>query len=101
MHEITDLLHAWKTGDEEALNRLITLVDPELKKIASNYMRGERPGNILQTTALVHEALIKFIKEKVHPEDRGQFYGFIKRRMRQVLTDYARAAGADKRGNRA
>ena len=100
MHEITELLHAWKSGDEKALDRLMTLVDPELKKIAHNYMRRERPEHILQTTALVNEALIKLIKENLAPEDRNQFYGFIKRRMREVLVDYAKEQAAIKRGNR-
>jgi RNA polymerase sigma factor (TIGR02999 family) len=90
MHEITELLKAWGEGDKQALDRLIPLVDPELKKIAKKYMRNERPGNILQTTALVHEALIKLIKEKdISWENRKQFYGFVARRMRQVLIDYA------------
>ena len=90
MHEITELLKAWGQGDKQALDRLIPLVDPELKKLAKKYMRNERPGNILQTTALVHEALIKLIKEKdISWENRKQFYGFVARRMRQVLIDYA------------
>ena len=97
MHQITELLQAWKSGDEEALDRLMRLVDPELKKIAHNYMRNESRENILQTTALVNEALIKLIKENVRPEDRNQFYGFIRRRMRQVLVDYARAAETARR----
>lgn len=100
MHEITELLHAWNSGDEQALNRLMPLVDSELKRIAHNYMRNEPAGNILQTTALVNEALIKLIKENIRLEDRNQFYGFLAKRMRQVLTDYAREQRAAKRGNR-
>ncbi|HET9711232.1 MAG TPA: ECF-type sigma factor [Pyrinomonadaceae bacterium] len=100
MHEITELLHAWKNGDDQARDRLMELVDPVLKKIAHNYMRNERPGNILQTTALVNEALMRLIKENLRPEDRNQFYGFLRKRMREVLYDYARAAGAIKRGER-
>jgi RNA polymerase sigma factor (TIGR02999 family) len=100
MHEITELLLAWKTGDEEALNRLMPLVDPDLKKIAHNYMRRDQPGHVLQTTALVHEALIRLMNEKVRPEDRNQFYGFAAKRMRQVLIDYARAADTARRGHR-
>ena len=100
MHEITELLDAWKSGDKEALNRLMPLVDPELKRIAHNYMRKERPGSVLQTTALIHEALIRLIKEKVRLEDRNQFYGFAAKRMRQVLIDYANKQQAAKRGNR-
>ncbi|HET6979310.1 MAG TPA: ECF-type sigma factor [Pyrinomonadaceae bacterium] len=100
MHEITQLLHAWKSGDQEALDRLMPLVDPDLKRIAHNFMRKERPGNVLQTTALIHEALIKLIKEKVRPEDRNQFYGYAAMRMRQVLIDYANKQKAAKRGHR-
>ena len=90
MHEITELLQTWKIGDEEAFNRLMPLVEPELKRAARNYLRDERRDNILQTTALVNDALIKLIKENLKPDNRGQFYGFVKKRMRQVLVDYAR-----------
>ena len=100
MHEITDLLHAWKSGDKEAFDRLKPLVDPQLKRIARNYLRNERPGQILQTTALVHEALIRLIKENIALKDRNQFYGFIAKRMHRVLTDDARKQRAAKRGNR-
>ena len=90
-HEITELLQAWSQGDSEALAKLIPLVDRELKKIARAYMRKERPGHILQTTALVDEALIRLIRaEKINWDNRKQFYALIARRMRQVLVDYAR-----------
>lgn len=95
MHEITDLLKAWSNGDTQALDRLMPLVDKELKKIAQKYMRQERPGHILQTTALVHEALIRLIRENISWENRKQFYGFVARRMRQVLVDYARRMKAN------
>ena len=90
MHEVTKLLQAWRDGDTEALDKLIPLVDRELKKIARHYMRNERAGHILQTTALVNEALIKLIRENISFEDRKHFYGLIAKRMRQVLFDYAR-----------
>ena len=90
MHEITDLLKAWSQGDTHAFEQLIPLVDKELRKIAHHYMRNERPGNILQTTALVNEALIRLIRENINWESRAQFYGFVAKRMRQVLVDYAR-----------
>lgn len=99
-HEITELLREFKKGDKQALDRLMPLVDPELKRIARRYMRIEPPGELLQTTALVNEALIRLLKENLTPEDRGQFYGFVKRRMRQVLVDYARQRSALRRGNR-
>jgi RNA polymerase sigma factor (TIGR02999 family) len=101
MAEITELLQAWNNGDKDAMNKLMPLVDEELKKIAHNYMRNERAGHILQTTALVNEALIKLIRENISWENRKQFYGFTARRMRQVLFDYARKQQTEKRGNRA
>src|SRR5690242_3255636 len=82
MNEITKLLKAWKSGDKEALEKLMTLILPELKRIAHKYMSAEKPGNILQTTALVNEALIKLISEKISFEDRKQFYRVVARRMR-------------------
>jgi RNA polymerase sigma factor (TIGR02999 family) len=100
-HEITALLQAWRNGDSEALAKLIPLVDHELKKIAHAYMRQERPGHILQTTALMDEALIKLMDtEKISWNDRKHFYSLAAKRMRQVLIDYARKEMAGKRGNR-
>jgi RNA polymerase sigma-70 factor, ECF subfamily len=98
MHEITELLKAWNNGDKQALNKLMPLVVEELKKIAHKYMRSERPGDILQTTALVNEALIKLIPEKLSFENRKQFYGLVAYRMRRILVDYARKQSAAKRG---
>lgn len=101
MNEITKLLKAWKSGDKEALDKLMDLIVPELKKIAHKYMSAEKPGNILQTTALVNEALIKLISEKISFEDRKQFYRVVARRMRQVLIDEARRQSTEKRGRAA
>jgi len=90
MPEITELLQAWNKGDKQAMNKLMPLVDYDVKRIAHNYMRNERTDHILQTTALVNEALIKLIRENISWQNRQQFYGFIARRMKQVLIDYAR-----------
>jgi len=90
MPEITELLKAFSGGDKQALDRLMPLVDTELKKIAHAYMQKERPGNILQTTALVNEALIKLIRENISYNNRKHFYALVAKRMRQVLVDYAR-----------
>lgn len=91
MNEITDLLKAWSAGDNQAFDKLMPLVDPELKRLAQAYMRNERAGHILQPTALVNEALLKLIREKnIDYENRKHFYGFVAKRMRQVLVDYAR-----------
>jgi RNA polymerase sigma factor (TIGR02999 family) len=100
MHEITKLLRAWSDGDQEALNKLMPLVSDELKKIARRYMDKERRGHILQPTALVNEAWIKLMPENISWENRKQFYGFVARRMRQVLVDYVRGESATKRGQR-
>lgn len=100
-HEITELLQAWSKGDSEALAKLIPLVDRELKKIAHAHMRNERPGHVLQTTALMDEALIKLMETKeISWHDRKHFYALIARRMHHVLVDYARKEGAARRGNR-
>ena len=90
MHEITELLQAFSNGDKQALDKLMPLVDRELKQIAKRYMSNERAGHILQPTALVNEALIRLIRENISFEDRRHFYGLVARRMRQVLVDYAK-----------
>src|SRR5688572_1717294 len=101
MDEITKLLKAWRNGDKEAEDKLMAKIVPELKKIAHGYMKAEKPGNILQTTALVNEAIIKLIPEQISFEDRKQFYRVVARRMRQVLIDYANEELTIKRGKRA
>ena len=101
-HEITDLLQAWSRGDAHALSKLIPLVDNELRKLAQVKMAKERPGHILQTTALINEALMRLIAGKrIDWQSRAQFYGLVAKRMRQVLIEYARKVLAEKRGRRA
>jgi RNA polymerase sigma-70 factor, ECF subfamily len=89
MPDITDLLKEWNEGDRDALERVIPLVDGELKKIAHAYMRKEKREHVLQTTALVHEALMRLLKNNVTWKNRRQFYAIVAWRMRQVLIDYA------------
>lgn len=101
MQEITGLLQAYSNGDKEAFNKLMPLVERELKNIAHGYMRRERPEHILQTTALVNETIMRMIRENMSYENRKHFYRVVARRMRQVLFDYARERCAQKRGNRA
>ena len=101
-HEITELLKAWSQGDSHALSKLIPLVDNELSKIAHVYLARERVGHILQTTALVNEALIRLLAgQRIDWQSRTHFYALVARRMRQVLTEYARGQLAAKRGGRA
>ena len=90
MPEITDLLKDWNEGDDEAFAKLIPLVDVELRKIAHDYMSRESHERLLQTTALVNEALIRLIKSNVPWENRRHFYAIVARRMRHVLVDYWR-----------
>ena len=91
-HQITDLLRAWNDGDYRAADKLMPLVDHELKKTARKYMSRERPNHILlQPTALINDAFAKLMGEskKVSWTSRRQFYAIVARRMRQVLFDHA------------
>ena len=100
-HEITELLQAWGKGDAHALSQLIPLVDNELRKLAKIKMARERPGHILQTTALINEALMRLIADKkIDWQSRTQFYSLVAKRMRQVLIEYARKVLTKKRGGR-
>jgi RNA polymerase sigma-70 factor, ECF subfamily len=100
--EITDLLQAWERGDQSALEKLIPLVEAELRRLAKTYMRREKPGHILQTTALINEAYIKLIgQSRVHWQNRAHFYAIAARCMRRVLTDYAKTSKRAKRGGNA
>ncbi|HET9533090.1 MAG TPA: sigma-70 family RNA polymerase sigma factor [Blastocatellia bacterium] len=98
-HEITQLLLAWNNGDSLALEKLVPLVHTELRRIARRHMAAERPGHILQTSALVNEAYIRLIDWKdVEWQNRAHFFGLAARIMRNILVDFARAWGREKRG---
>src|SRR6185503_3465608 len=97
--EITGLLVAWSNGDKEALHQLLPLVEKELHRLAAGYMRREKPGHILQTTALVNEAYCKLINQKnVHWQNRAHFFGIAAQLMRRILIDQARSKKRAKRG---
>ena len=101
-HEITELLRAWSNGDSEALEKLVPLVDRELRRVAHSYMSKERAGHTLQTTALVNEALMRLIEaDKINWQGRVHFYSIVARRMRQILIEHAREQLTLKRGERA
>jgi len=101
-HEVTGLLQAWSNGDAEALDKLIPLIDHELRKLAHSYMSKERANHTLQTTALINEALIRFIEaDKIDWQSRVHFYSIVARRMRQILVEHAREHLTAKRGRRA
>lgn len=98
-NQVTKLLIEWGNGDRQALDELIPLVERELKRIASNRMKAERAGHLLQTTALVNEAYVKLVgQNRAEWSNRAQFFAVCARLMRNILIDYAREARADKRG---
>jgi len=97
--EVTVLLKAWSRGDQAALDRLMPVVYGELRHIAHRYMRNERAGNSLQTTALVNEAFLRLVDVKnVDWQQRAQFFAISAQMMRRILVDAARVRGARKRG---
>jgi RNA polymerase sigma factor (TIGR02999 family) len=88
--ELTQLLVAWSGGDCSALERLLPLVEVELHRLAHRYMNRERQGHTLQTTALVNEAYLKLIDQKVAWQNRAHFFGIAAQIMRRILIDHAR-----------
>jgi RNA polymerase sigma-70 factor, ECF subfamily len=99
-HEpITVLLHEFASGDKSALDRLVPLLYPELKKLARSYMRNESPGHTLQPTALVHQAYTRLVRQDLPDfRSRAHFMGVAAHVMRQILIDHARIRDAEKRG---
>jgi RNA polymerase sigma factor (TIGR02999 family) len=95
---ITALLRQWRGGDEGALERLVPLVQNELKSVARRHLSGERRDHTLQPTALVNEAYLKLFRADVEWQDRAHFLAVAARIMRRVLIDHARTRRRDKRG---
>jgi len=101
-HEITQLLQAWGSGDERALERLTPLVYEELHQAAQRYMAREAPGHLLQTTALVNEVYLRLVDvQEVSWQNRAHFFAVCARLMRRILTDFARSRRYLKRGGEA
>ncbi len=99
--DITGLLKAWGQGDQAALEQLTPLVYAQLRAQARRYMRNERSGVTLQSTALVHETFLRLIDAKdVDWHDRVHFFALSAQLMRRILVDAARARAAAKRGGR-
>jgi RNA polymerase sigma factor (TIGR02999 family) len=98
-HELTHLLVAWREGEQQALDNLVPLVYEELRRLAHSYMRGERKGHTLQTTALVNEAYLRLVDcSKVNWQNRAHFLAVSARMMRRILVDYARSWRSPKGG---
>ncbi len=90
--DVTGLLHAWTRGDRSALDKLIPLVQAELYQRARRYMARERPGHLLQATALINEVYVRLLDWRaVSWQNRAQFFGICARLMRNILVDLARA----------
>ena len=98
-HEVTLLLLAWNQGDRAALDQLVPLVHAELHRLAKTYLRRERDGHTLQTTALINEAYVRLIDAHQVPwQNRSHFFGVAAGVMRRILVDFARARNYQKRG---
>jgi RNA polymerase sigma-70 factor, ECF subfamily len=98
-HEITELLQAWRQGDEHALEKLTPQVYRELHRAARGCMARERGGHTLQTTALINELYLRLFDLKlIDWQNRAHFFALCARQMRRILTDQARARQSHKRG---
>lgn len=96
---ITELLTAWNDGKTEVLDRLMPLVETELRRIAHNYMRRENGNHVLQTSALVNEAFLKLVEQRsVNWQNRSHFFALSSQIMRRILLNRGRDCLAEKRG---
>jgi RNA polymerase sigma factor (TIGR02999 family) len=96
--DVTELLVRWRAGDQGALNALLPLVYADLRRLAHQYLRKERPDHTLQSAALVHEAYLRLEKRgEVRFENRSHFLAICAQLMRQILVDYARTRATAKR----
>ncbi len=95
---VTQLLAAWSDGNQSARDELIPLVYAELHRVAQNYLRRERRGHTLQSSALVHEAFLRLVDQRVAWRNRAHFFGIAAQLMRRILVDYARSRGNEKHG---
>jgi RNA polymerase sigma factor (TIGR02999 family) len=96
---ITELLLAWNNGDPAALNRLMPLVETELRKLARRHMRREETAHTLEPTALVNELYLKLVNQKkARWLNRAHFFAIAAELMRRILVDHARRKLRDKRG---
>lgn len=100
--EITAMLRRWCAGEGEQAEILFPAVYDELRRQAHSFLRRERPGHTLQTTALINETYIKLREQRVHNwESRAHFYAICATMMRRILVDYAKARHREKRGGHA
>src|SRR5574342_423428 len=95
---VTQLLIAWSNGDPQAPEELIPVVYEELRRAARRYLAREGSGHVLQPTALVNEAYLRLIDQRVRWQNRAQFFGVAAQLMRRILVDHARHRKRAKRG---
>jgi RNA polymerase sigma factor (TIGR02999 family) len=96
--DVTGLLRAWRGGDVEARDQLVAVVHQELRRRAAARLRRERPGHVLQPTALVHEAYLRLLPEhRTDWQNRAQFFAVASEMMRRILVDHARRRKMTKR----
>jgi RNA polymerase sigma factor (TIGR02999 family) len=98
VNQVTQLLVDWSNGDEHALELLTPVIYQELRRLARSYMRRERSGHTLQSTALVHEAYMRLIDQRSPWQSRAHFFGVAAQMMRRILVDHAKAGRSAKRG---
>ncbi len=96
--DLTLPLQDWRRGDQTALDKLVPLIYAELRRLAHIYMARERPGHLLQTSALINEAYLRLIDARqVEWKNRAHFFAIAANLMRRTLVEFARARGASKR----
>ena len=96
--DVTLLLHRVAQGDQDALAKLMPLIYGQLRRLAAHYMLSERPDHTLQPTALVNEAYMLLVKQRVGWQNKAHFFAVAARLMRRILIDHARGHLRDKRG---
>ncbi len=103
MSDVTHILSRIEQGDPTASEQLLPLVYEELKRLAARTLSREKPGQTLQTTALVHEAYIRLVdnEQAQHWKSRGHFFGAAAEAMRRILVDNARSKRSLRRGGSA
>jgi RNA polymerase sigma factor (TIGR02999 family) len=96
--DVTSLLHAWAGGDLRARDQLMLVVYEELRRRAAAKLRRERPGHVLQPTALVHEAYLRLVGQRhTDWQNRAHFFAVASEMMRRILVDHARRRQMAKR----
>lgn len=96
--QVTLLLQQWSNGNKQALDELMPVVYEQLRKLASNCLRGERPDHTLRATALVNEAYLRLVGADISWQNRVHFFAVSARMLRRILVDHAKSRNRNKRG---